>query len=166
MSRRTRLLATLMIAPAILIAGAIAGVEIVRAQRPESPLFVTPVAYSLADAIQRNDVLRAYEFIRGGQNSNDVIPARDPSLTGERTVLVSPLEWAVATNSRDAALMLLGFGASVNRRPGRGAVCLADALGRTEMSMLLRTYSHEPGAPCPRLEPASAPLLAFLEPSR
>ena len=155
-----------MTAPAVLVAMAIAGVELWRAEHPGSPLFATPVAYSLAEAIQRDDVRRAYEFIRGGQNPNDVIPASDAILTGGRTVLVSPLEWAVANGSRKSALMLIGFGATVDQGADRGALCLADALGSAAMASLLRTYVRGTEKRCPRLERTNAPLLAFLEPSR
>jgi hypothetical protein len=87
-------------------------------------------------------------------------------LTGGRTVLVTPLEWAVATGSRQSALMLVGYGASLDRRGERSPLCLADALGRREMSALLRTYSHDTAPRCSRLEQAGAPLPAFLERSR
>jgi hypothetical protein len=162
MSSRAQLLAGLMLSPAVLIALLLASIEVWRAERPESRLFTTPAAYSLAEAIERDDVERAYGFIRKGQNPNEVMPASDPSLTAGRTVLVSPLEWAVATGGRNSAMMLLGFGARVGSSGGHGAVCLADALGRSEMAALLRSYGRTEEH-CARLEQVNAPLLAFLE---
>jgi hypothetical protein len=135
-----------------------------RFRRPRSQLFVTPVAYSLADAIERDDVHRAYEFVRAGQNPTELIAVRHSVLTGGRFVLVSPLLWAVAVNSRQTVLMLLGFGARMDRATDRRAACLAEALGHEETARLLRLYGDTPSPkPCPEERKTSdPPLLAFL----
>ena len=117
---------------------------------PESQPAVTPFAYSLADAIERDDVQRAYTFIRGGQDPNDLIAVRHPVLTEGREVLASPLLWAVATNSRQSVLMLFGFGARMDRPADRRAPCLAEALGHSEMAELVRRYGGTTSTdPCP-----------------
>lgn len=118
-------------------------------------------AYSLADAIEHDDVQRAYDFIREGQDPNDPITVRHPVLTAGRTVTTSPLTWAAATNSRQTALMLLGHGARMDRPAYGRAACLADALGNIEMAELLRRYSTGPSpAPCPTTN--DTPLLSFV----
>src|SRR5215468_9534821 len=52
--------------------------------------------YSPADAIARGDLEATYEFISKGWNPDQLIAAGDETLTRGRTVLVSPLVWAVA----------------------------------------------------------------------
>src|SRR2546426_6608664 len=100
LARRTHLLLVLMGAPTLLAAIGLGALEAWRLRHPESPLFSTPFAYSLADAIERDDVQRAHAFIRAGQNPNDLIAVRHPALTGGRTILVSPLVWAAAMNGK------------------------------------------------------------------
>ena len=128
LGRRRHLLAVLIAAPTIMTALGLSALDVWRFHRPTSPLFVTPVADSLADAIASDDVQRAYEFIRAGQDPNNLIAARHPGLTGGRWVQVSPLLWAVATQSRQTMLMLLGFGARIDAPAERRAVCLAEQL--------------------------------------
>lgn len=167
LARRRRVLALLIAAPTMLTALGLSAMEGWRFHQPSSQLFVTPFVYSLADAIERDDVQRAYEFIRAGQDPNDLIAARHPVLTGGRSVLVSPLLWAVAMNSRESALMLLGFGARMDRVPDSRAACLAEALGNTEIARLLRLYGDAPSPDaCPERQTSEAPLLAFLAESR
>ena len=62
LDRRMRLLLLLMGTPALLTAFSLGALEAWRVRKPESPLFATPFVYSLADAIERDDVRRAYEF--------------------------------------------------------------------------------------------------------
>jgi len=64
-------------------------------------------------------------------------------LTRGRTVLVSPLVWAVAQRQRDIVGELLAFGAHVDRSSNRTAPCVADAIGDADLADLLRKY---PGA--------------------
>ena len=156
MARRRRLLALLVAAPAITSLLGPVALEGWRLRRPDSQLFVTPIAYSLADAIERDDVQRAYEFVREGQDPNELIAVRHPVLTGGRQVLVPPLLWAVAVNSRQAVLMLLGFGARMDRAMDRRVACLADALGHDETARLIRLYGGTtPPGPCPEGRAAS-----------
>ena len=148
MSRR--LLTLALAAPTLAAALGILAVEGSRLRSPESPLFATPFAYSLADAIERDDVARAYGFIRAGQDPNAPIPVRHPVLTGGRDVLVAPLVWAAATNRPQAVRMLLGFGVRADGPAGTAAACLAHALGYDEIAGLLRQYRQSPEpAPCP-----------------
>ena len=133
-----RVLAVVMTAPALVAALSIVALEVWRIYRPDSELFVTPFAYTLADAIERDDVRRAYAFIRAGQDPNELIAVRHPVLTAGRGALVSPLLWSVATNSGNSMRMLLGHGARMERRADRAAACLADALGHNDVARLLR----------------------------
>jgi len=108
---RRRRLAALIGAPAVAVALGLAGVEVWRAIRPRSSLFARPFAYSLAEAIETGNVQHAYQYIRAGQDPNQPIAVRHPVLTKNQWVLVSPLEWAAATDQRDVVRMLLGYGA-------------------------------------------------------
>ena len=71
------------------------------------------------------------------------VMARDETLTHGRTVLVSPLMWAVAQRQRNIVGELLAFGAHVDRSTNRMAPCVADAIGDADLADLLRKY---PGA--------------------
>src|SRR5262245_65039173 len=122
-------------AMAILVVGLVV-VEIGRWRNPQSHLFADPTYYSLADALKADDVEGAYAFLRAGANPNDLIEVRDPVLTHGRSVLASPLLWAVATQRRNAVLMLLAHGARTDRDIDKAAPCLADALGNPEIATL------------------------------
>jgi hypothetical protein len=99
--------------------------------------------YSPADAIARGDLEATYEFIRKGWDPDQLIAAGDDRLTRGRTVLVSPLLWAVAQRQRLIVGELLAFGAHVDRSANRMAPCVADALSDADLADMLRTY---PGA--------------------
>jgi hypothetical protein len=131
MTRQSRL-ALLMIAPAVITAVALNVVEIWRVLRPRSELFATPFVYTLAEAIERHDVDRAYAFIRAGQDPNQPIAVARRG----RSVLMPPLLWAVTTRNRDAVLMLVGFGARVDQ----AAVCLAEEIDSAEIARLLTRH--------------------------
>jgi hypothetical protein len=145
---RRRLLATLLIAPAAAAAVWIASLEVWRAREPESSLFVTPFAFSLTEAIARDDVQRGYDFLRAGQDPNSLIAVRHPEHTGNRDVLVAPIVWAVMSNSPQSVLMLLGHGARLDVPSADTAVCLAQKLGRQEILDLLERYGHAPAGHC------------------
>ena len=136
---RRRRLAAVLVAPAVIVALGLAGIEIWRIVRPRSPLFAPPFAYSLADAIATGNVPHAYQYIRAGQDPNQRIAVRHAVLTRNRWVLTPPLVWAAAIGQTDAVRMLLGFGA----RPDPAAVCLADALGHDDVARVLRTHGGE-----------------------
>ena len=102
--------------------------------------------YSPADAISRGDLDAMYEFIRKGWDPDQLIAAGDNTLTRGRTVLISPLVWAVAQRQREIVGELLAFGAHVDRPVNRMAPCVADALGDSDLADLLRKY---PGAIAP-----------------
>lgn len=160
---RRRRLALLMAVPTVMTALGLSAIEGWRLLRPKSPLVASPFVYSLAEAIESADVQRAYEFIRAGQDPNELIGVRHPVLTGGRWVLVSPLLWAVATQKELAVLMLLGFGARMDRAADSRAACLAEALGNEEIAHLLRVYGAAPSPePCRELKSGDAPLLSFL----
>jgi hypothetical protein len=154
-----------MALPTIVTALGMGAIEAWRFREPGSPLFVTPFAYSLADAIAEDDLPRAYAFIRAGQNPNDPIAASHPVLTEGRQVLVSPLLWAVAAQKSNAVLMLLGYGARLDGVTGDRAVCLAERLGDTKIAGALRRFGghRTAAAPCQPQTARGAPLLDMLE---
>ena len=159
---RRQLLARLIVSPSILVALALIALEEWRAYHPQSELFSTPFAYSLAEAIQRDDVPRAYAFIHAGQNPNEPIVVRHPIATKGRQMLVSPLVWAVSVNSTQSVMMLLGFGARTDRAPDNRVACLADALGERDLAGLLQRYGAEPAPDCHEAAFADPPIASFL----
>ena len=159
-TRRQRL-ARLIVFPSILAVVALAALEGWRWYRPQSALFSTPFAYSLADAIERDDVSRAYAFIHAGQNPNDPIEVRHAVVTKGRPMRVSPLVWAVSLGSTQSVMMLLGFGARTDRAPDNNVACLAEALGNRELAELLRRYGDAPAPECPGAALADPPLAPF-----
>lgn len=98
--RRRRVLASMMAGPALVAALGVCAVEGWRMLQPKSALFADPFVFSLADAIERNDVDQAYAFIRAGQDPNEPIAVRHPVLSGGRSVLVTPIVWAVAIDRK------------------------------------------------------------------
>ena len=159
MTRRSRL-AVMMMSPAIVTAIAVSTVETWRLLRPRSEFFAAPFVYSLAEAIERHDLDQAYGFIRAGQDPNQPIAV----VRGGQSVLMPPLLWAITTRNRDAVLMLVGFGARVDR----AAVCLAEEMGSADVARLLE--SHGPGAvtcppPRPTAESVDAAALRRAPPS-
>jgi hypothetical protein len=148
--RRTHLLALLLVVPAIVTALGVTALEAWRWISPHSPLFAPPAAATLAEAIAANDARAAFEFIRAGQDPNGVIAVRHDVITRGQPVEVSPLLWAVATQSEEAVAMLLGFGARLEAPAKRRAVCLAIRLGRDDIVQLLRLSDRDASPePCP-----------------
>jgi hypothetical protein len=165
LERRQSVVAGAMIAAMALLALALVLVEAERWRRPQSRLFAYPTYTSLADAIAADDVEGAYALLRAGASPNDPIAVRDPTLTRGRSVLVSPLVWAVATQRRRPVLMLLAHGARVESETDKATSCLADALGNAELAALLRKYSNTlPHQQCPALEDAPLLWLAGVRP--
>jgi hypothetical protein len=162
-NRRQQLIATGMMVAMAILALAVVVVEIERWRNPASRLFAEPTFYSLADAIQADDVNGAYAFLRAGANPNDPIAVRDPALTRGRSVLASPLLWAVATEHRNSVLMLLGHGARIESDADKAASCLADELGNADLAALLRQYGNTlPRDRCPAPRDRTAPLLSLI----
>jgi hypothetical protein len=158
--RRESLLALLIGGPAVILALGIVATEAWRWSQPNSSLFAAPAAASFTDAIASDDVLGAYEFIRGGQDPNALISVRHMVLTGGRRVEVRPLLWAVATQSEGAVAMLLGFGARLDAVTKREAVCLAEQLGRADIVRLLQLGDPEASRePCPPRQRSDGSLL-------
>jgi hypothetical protein len=110
-------------------------------QPPRSEAY--PITFSPVDTIARGDLVGTYDFIRQGWDPDHLIAVSDEALTGGRTMLVSPLVWAVALHKRDIVGELLAFGAHVAQSGNRVAPCVADATGDTDLADLLRRY---PGA--------------------
>jgi hypothetical protein len=147
---RLRMIGVVLLAPAVLAAGVVLGLEGWRLVQPRSPLFGPPETFTLAEAIAHHDVARAYRLIRAGQRPDDVIAVNHPTLTAGRQRFVSPLWWAVAMRDEHSMLMLLGVGATIRHVEGRDADCLAEALGAAAMQELLRRYGAPPDGPCPK----------------
>lgn len=163
---RQRVLAWLMVVPAIAAAVVTSATEAGRMYRPTSALFRAPAPHSLADAIERGDLQRAYEFIRGGQDPNGLIVVRHSILSGGRLVEVSPLLWAVALQETKAVSMLVAFGARAERAMDRRAACLAHRLGNGEIVRLLqRDAPDAASAPCPAVTSAERPLVWVVQPA-
>jgi hypothetical protein len=161
--RRQHVIAAgMLVAMAIFVLGVVV-VETERWRNPRSPLFADRTYYSLADAIQADDVEGAFAFLRGGTSPNDPIEVRDPVLTRNRSVLAPPLVWAVATGRRNAVLMLLAHGARIETDADKAVSCLADELGNADLAALLRKYVNTlPRERCPAPRDATAPLLSLI----
>ena len=156
----------MMVGPALVAALGVCVVEGRRVLQPQSALFAAPFVFSLADAIERNDVDQAYAFIRAGQDPNQPIAVRHSVLSGGRSVLVAPIVWAVALQRRETLLMLLGFGAHIGQAADGRVVCLAEALGNADIvRVLVRNGSQPPGERCGSGALGNAPLLNFAEDS-
>lgn len=146
---RRRLLALLLGVPMLLAASAVAVTEVWRIARPTSPLFMTPPASSFADMIAAGDALRTYELIRSGRDPNEPLIVQHPVLTGGRSIAVSPLMWAVATESNQVVFLLLNTGARLDAATQRRAWCLAGRLGSEEVVQYLEASSPvAAAAPC------------------
>jgi hypothetical protein len=119
-------------------------------------------AQSLAEAIQHREVEQAYAFVRAGQNPNELVSFRDSTLTGDRTVKISPLMLAAATHSDNALMMLLAFGAEPSLPQNRFALCVAKQFGDGDIVRILTRDGHlDAAVQCPATT-AQAPLLAFV----
>jgi hypothetical protein len=141
--RRTRRFALLMAMPALVVGFGLLAIEIWRAVEPASSLFMPPTVASLADAIEGNDLLQAYQFIRRGQQPDELIAVRHATLTGGRWVLTSPLMWATALKNPQAVQMLLAFGASADRPVNRNAVCFAKAQGDQDTVRVIEAFGSD-----------------------
>ena len=152
-----------MAAPTIMAALGVSALEAWRVYQPRSPLFVTPLVRSLADAIAIDDALGAYEFIRAGQDPNDRIEVRHTVLTGGRSIRVSPLLWAAALGNDQTLSMLLGFGARIDAPTRRRAMCLAEQLGHDDVARVLTPHGRPSSPePCPKPQADGAALLGAL----
>lgn len=130
-----------------------------------SPSAATTGFDSIADAIQRGQVEDAYAFVSTGTDPNAPIPFRDPQLTADLEVNVSPLMLATATNNDNAVMMLLSFGARMDLPQNALAICLARRLGHHDIAdMILRDVKPAPTVTCPQApSDAPAPLLTFVK---
>jgi hypothetical protein len=119
---------------------------------------------SFGEALRDGDLDNAFLFIRSGQDPNAPVEFRDPILTGDREVMVSPMLIAVASNRDDTVMMLMSFGARLDAAGNRFAGCLANHLGHERIARLIATYggAAAPDNVCPdaATDPAP-PLIAF-----
>jgi hypothetical protein len=156
-------LALLLAAPVVLVALFVSAVEAWRLAQPQSSLFVAPrTTYSLGEAIAEGKLFEAYDFVRAGQNPNDLIAVSHEDITAGESVLVSPLVWAVANRQREMVQMLLGHGARIERPADTRAICLARALGSEDIVRVLTMDAGQSEEGCRPLEPGAPPLLRVL----
>ena len=159
------LVAMLIAAPVVIAAVGLSAIEAGRFMRPPSPRYGEQPAGSLAYALRHNGVEQSYAFIRAGADPNAPIVFRDPEITGDREVSISPLLVAVAVKNENAVMMLLSFGARMELPGNRQAVCLARRLGYDDIAdIILRDGGPAATADaCPEPHASSEPpLLAFV----
>jgi len=119
---------------------------------------------SLGEALRRRDLENAFLFIRAGQDPNQPIRFRDPILTGDREIMISPLLIAVASNNDDGLMMLMSVGARFDAPGNQFAGCLAARLGHEGIAEMITDYGGPAASPnaCPdAASDPSAPLTAF-----
>jgi len=142
--------ASLLLAPAILTALAVAALEAGRVRTPRDPLFAAPPPASLAQAILDGDVEAAYVLVRGSQDLNATLDIQLPGAPEGRVSRVTPLTLAVAARDLNDVQMLLSAGADMTLPENRAALCLARARGYSEIVTLLTTAAAgEPPCPAP-----------------
>ena len=162
MSNGRTLVGTLGALPIVVAAVVLVGLETARELDGRSELFARPAAASIADALDRGDLLQAHALI--SREPGALLWVSHPDLTGGTSTLVSPLLWAVATGNEDAVRMLLGLEPGTPRGFDRHAVCLAGALGRTRIVELLEAFGRQSTEPCPALDGGRPPLLELVKP--
>ena len=162
--RSRTLVAVLAALPIVASATVLIALETARGLRPQAELFAQPPAASLADALDKGDLVQAHEHL--AREPGVLLWVSHPELTGGASTLVSPLLWAAATGNDDAVRMLLGMGYDISRGSDRYAACLARAAGKTNTAELLMAYGHPPGVDCPPPEPGKPPLIALLQRQR
>jgi hypothetical protein len=150
--------------PIVVSAAVLIALETARALDPHSDLFAQPATPSLAEALDKGDLVQAHAFLE--REPDMLLWVSHPDLTGGASTLVSPLLWAAGTGNDDAVRMLLGMGHDMSRGTDRYAACLARALGKINTAELLLAYGHPPGLPCPTLDSSQPPLVAFLQQAR
>lgn len=157
-SHRRRLAITSALgAPTVLALLLLGFVESWRVRQPDTAIETTPFVYSLADAIARDDVVRAHEFIRAGQDPNEPVLVHDAVLTGARETYVAPIVWAAAHGSHDTVRMLLGYGARAVAPETRQAACLARRLGHDSVASLLERQAGDRPVDCGGVQDALRP---------
>jgi hypothetical protein len=152
--------------PAVLAAVFVVAVELLRAFRSDSELFVAPGSRTFVEALRGGEVEVVYAFLRNGADANQPMVFRDAVLTDGQAVEVSPLLIAVASRNENAVLALLGFGARPTLPQNARAVCLARDGGQAGLADVIVDASGPTPAPtCPNRPAAvQAPLLAYAEP--
>ena len=158
-TRSRTLVATLAALPIVASAGVLIALETARGLRPQVELFAPPAAASLAEALDKGDLVQAHA--RLAREPGVLLWVSHPDLTGGASTLVSPLLWAAGTGNDDAVRMLLGMGYDMSRGSDRYAACLARTAGKTNTAELLLAYGHPPGVDCPPPEAGRPPLLAL-----
>ena len=148
--------------PVLVTALGAGAVETWRWYRPASPLFVPPTAATFVDALRADDVRGANAFLHAGQQPDDLVAVNDAALTGGQWLLVSPLVWAVASDSPQSVLLLLGAGAGQVHPSDRRVACLANSLGHGEVARLLRQYQADAPGTCAEARQDGPPLTVYL----
>ena len=132
------MIAACLAMPPMIVAIALAGIEVYRFIEPDAPLFGGPAPASLVESITDGfGVEQTYQFIRMGQDPNAPVRIDDEEYAGGETIQVSPLMLAVAAADGSAVRMLLSFGARLDLPQNRRAECLARELGHREIQAIL-----------------------------
>ncbi len=157
----------LLAVPMLIGAVGLLGLEGYRIARPDSVLFVEPPQPSLVDAVRADALESAHAFLLAKTDPNQVVAFADETLTGGRTVMVSPLMVAVAARNGGPALMLLAFGAGMDLPQNARAACLAQELNETALAEAIRRDGRPALVPVcsPPLSSSVAPLLRYIEPA-
>jgi len=162
-SSRVRILAGLIVVPAVLGAILLAVVGVTDVVQPTSLDNRSPDG-SLVDSIMGDDVETAYAFIRAGQDPNATIPVDDAEVTGGRQVMASPLMLAVAKRRENIVGMLLSFGARADLPQNTSALCLAKQIHADGVADMLTELGGKGwDTHCPARTDASAPLLEYVD---
>jgi len=158
------LVAALAALPIVVSAAVLMALETARGLNLQSDLFAQPAAASLAEALDRGDLVQAHALLE--REPGVLLWVSHPDLTGGTSTLVSPLLWAAGTGNDDAVRMLLGMGHDMSRGADRYAACLARAAGKANTAELLVAYGNPPDSPCPALDAGRPPLLALQQRDR
>jgi hypothetical protein len=161
-THRRRVLALLLATPTIVAAFAGVAIEALRIADPQAQILADTPSTSFVDALERQDLLGAYWFVRGTHGANGPIQVSHPVLTGGQELVVTPMVWAVALRDDKAVLMLLGHGERMDGPLDRRAACLADAAGFPDIARILRRYGGPAmREPCPARHGPTEPLLVW-----
>lgn len=154
------LAAVILLVPALAAAGYLTWAEMLNDPSSQQP----SAEMSFVDALREDRFLRAFAYIREGQDPNAPVPFTDPQLTGGQPVAATPLLIAVALDRADSVKMLMSSGATLTAPGSRYATCLAVRLGygRLVDVMVRQGGPDAAGAACPdQPHPETAPLIAY-----
>jgi len=114
----------------------------------------------LEAAIDDTDLSRAHAAIRAGADPNGLVNFRHSDLTGGQTVLLSPLVIAAAKGDENMVRMLLAHGVRLDDPVNALAPCVAAALHRHSVRVVLSLWTMRAvEKACPLLDADEPPLV-------